>query len=101
MKFFSTKNVLAWRHEPEAGQRFARTYWAVVMSLFMITVVAGLGFGVWEFFQPLSHETSEVTVGTPKTALNRTDIQIVLIGFDARAALFEERQQMPAMQDPS
>lgn len=89
-------------HEPEARHVLARAYWTFLLSLFMLTTIGAVAYGAWEFTRPFEENASEVTVGAPKTLLNRSDIQGVLDGFDARAAQFEERREAPALaRDPS
>ena len=88
------------RHEPEARTLLARAYWSFLIILFASMAVAAVVYGAWEFTRPLEAK-SDIVVGTPKTTLNRADLQKVLDGFDARADRFEERRRVPASRDPS
>ncbi len=98
------RNIRAARHEPEVRRTLARAYWTVLVIFFAFLCLASIGYGVWQFTRPLDTKESEVTVGTgsPRSVLNRIDLQAVLEGFDARAVRFEERQSAPIpTRDPS
>ena len=90
------------RHEPEAERILGQFYWAVLISFFAMSVVASIGYGVWEFMRPESAiPESSASLGAKKT-LTRPDLQKVLEAFDQRATKYENRRIAPVLvRDPS
>ena len=97
----NVRDALAARHEPEAQYLLASLYWSVLVSLFVILVIASLAFGLWEFsWTPVSNET--IVGARPQAAFTRVQLQETLEGFNARAERFDERMLAPvSVKDPS
>lgn len=98
MKF---KDAYASRHEPEAARVLARTYWASIITIFVLVASTSVAYGVWEFFQGSSLDTS-ANVVRPKASFTKAQLDTILTGFDGRAARFQSRLTAPVpIKDPS
>ena len=95
------KDAFAALGEPEAEHFLGSVYWALLVIVLVSLLLGGIGFGVWEFLQPLPEQQSLVS-GHAQNALTKDDVEKVLEGFDARAKKFESRRAVPLLvRDPS
>lgn len=90
------------RHEPEAQRVLGTFYWTILVILLILMVGGGLGYGAWQFKQPLVEGTEESVSVSAKKVITRTEIEKVLQAFEARSSKYDERLNAPPpVKDPS
>jgi hypothetical protein len=95
------RDAYAARHEPEAIRVLARFYWAFLIVVFTVLVIASVAFGIWEFFRMPTMDGGLGGV-RPQSAFTKAQLQELLEKFDARAEKFQDRMTAPVLtKDPS
>ena len=93
------RDAYAARHEPEAERVLARAFWAFCTSFFLVSLVASVAYGAWEFSRmPRASEEGGVR---GQAGFTRAQIEGLLDIFDTRAETFDERLRKPPVRDPS
>lgn len=95
------RDAYAARHEPEAQRVLAQTYWAFLIVGFALSVGVAISFGMFEFWRMPSTDESLSGV-SPQAAFTKTQLEELLLKFDARSNVFQERLTAPVtVRDPS
>ena len=94
------KDAYVARAEPEAQRILANYFWALLVVLFACICVASIGYGVWQFLQPV--DTGAAANLPAKKTFTKEDVDTILQGFDARTTDYQTRVVAPVpVKDPS
>lgn len=94
------KDAYRAQHEPEAQRVLAGFVWSALMVLLMVSLALSVGFGVWQFLQPLPPVAESVS--TARKVFTKSDLQKILDAFESRAREYDARRSAPSpVKDPS